>query len=75
MNLRETKNRQWYLEDPRCRKWIVQCSVCQIIGIKPETPNVPKLGFENTFPILELDRLGRCEDCQARSAENENDMK
>ncbi len=61
----ETRTQDWFLRDPRCRKWIVHCSRCQAYGRKPDTPStIPKYRFEEMFPIMQLDSQGRCEQCQ-----------
>jgi hypothetical protein len=51
----ETRTQEWFLNDPRCRKWIVQCSACQQYGRKPEAPSsIPKFRFEEMFPLMPL---------------------
>ena len=61
----ETRTLDWFLRDPRCRKWIQQCSACQQYGRKPETPEtVPKFRFEEMFPIMDLDNEGLCQACR-----------
>jgi hypothetical protein len=65
----ETRTLDWFLQDKRCQKWIVQCSTCRSYGRKPETPEtIPKYRFEEMFPIMQLDTNGKCEQCQ--QAEN-----
>lgn len=60
----ETKTQGWFLADPRTRKWITQCAACQQYGRKSDTPsNIPKVGFEQMFPVQDLDELGLCERC------------
>lgn len=61
----ETRTQDWFLRDPRTRRWVVQCSVCRMLGRKPETPPVPKVRFEEMFPVLELDEVGICQHCRA----------
>jgi hypothetical protein len=62
----ETRTLEWFLKDPRCRKWIVQCSACHLFGRKSDTPSsIPKFRFEEMFPIMELDENGRCSYCRA----------
>lgn len=61
----ETRTLEWFLRDPHCRKWIVQCLTCQIYGRKPDTPKtIPKYRFEEMFPSMELDHNGMCKQCQ-----------
>ncbi len=60
----ETKTLEWFLSDPRCRKWIQQCSSCRHYGRNPNTPDtIPKVNFEEMFPVIELDEEGICQDC------------
>lgn len=48
-----TRTLEWFLRDPRCRKWIVQCSGCRGYGRKRDTPGtIPKYRFEEMFPIM-----------------------
>ena len=61
----ETRTKEWFLNDPRCRKWIVQCVSCLQYGRKKDTPIlIPKYRFEEMFPVLELDKNGQCAICQ-----------
>jgi hypothetical protein len=61
----ETRSLDWFLRDPRCHKWIVQCSRCHQYGRRPGLPpTFPKYNFEVMFPELVLDAEGRCEQCQ-----------
>ena len=63
----ETRTHDWFLRDPRTRKWIVQCAGCHKYGRKPETPNtVPKVNFETMFPIMRIDDVGLCEVCAGK---------
>jgi hypothetical protein len=60
----ETKTQEWFLQDPRTRKWIRQCLACGQYGRDPATPeNIPKRNFEIMFPIIELNELGLCGYC------------
>jgi hypothetical protein len=61
----ETRTQDWFLWDPRCGEWIVQCIACQQFGRKPEAPLcVLKFRFEEMFPLLEIDELGVCQHCR-----------
>ena len=62
----ETRTLEWFLDDPRTRRWIVQCSGCAAYGRKPNTPTtIPKFRFEEMFPVMVLDEeRGRCEQCR-----------
>ena len=63
----ETRTQDWFLRDPRTRKWIVQCAACSQYGRKPDTPDsIPKVNFEAMFPVMHLDNVGLCEICSMR---------
>ncbi len=69
----ETRTLDWFLADPRCRKWIVQCSACGQYGRKPESLNtVPKYRFEEVFEMMQLDDLLVCEACRAAVPKQEH---
>ena len=60
----ETRTQEWFLADPRTRKWITQCLACQQYGRKASSPtSIPKVRFEEMFPVQELNELGVCERC------------
>ena len=60
----ETKTQQWFLDDPRTRRWIVQCGACGLYGRRSDTPaSVPKVNFEAMFPVMALDDQGLCANC------------
>jgi rRNA maturation endonuclease Nob1 len=62
----ETKTQEWFLRDPRTRKWIRQCLACGQYGRDPNSPqSIPKVNFEKMFPVMELDEVGMCQDCGA----------
>lgn len=61
-----SRTQEWFLRDPRTRKWIRQCVACGQYGRDPDTPeDVPKYYFEKMFPIIELDDRGFCKICAA----------
>jgi hypothetical protein len=63
----EAQNIEWHLRDPRTRKWLVQCVVCQRVGYKPNPPE-KFFGREHLlayFEPLELDENGVCRQCEA----------
>ena len=61
----ETRTQEWFLQDPRTRKWIVQCIACGQFGRRPDSPaTIPKVNFEVMFPIMHLDEAGVCESCR-----------
>lgn len=65
----ETRTQDWFLRDPRCRKWIVQCAACGLFGRKLEAPvSLPKYRFEEMFPIMELDEVGVCQHCRVATS-------
>jgi hypothetical protein len=60
-----TRTQDWFLRDPRCRRWIVQCAACRLFGRKPEAPaGMPKYRFEEMFPVMDLDERGICQHCR-----------
>jgi hypothetical protein len=59
---RSRYHRVWFLADPRTRKWITQCSACGQYGRRSDAPtNIPKVRFEEMFPIQDIDTAGLCE--------------
>ena len=62
----ETRTQDWFLRKPECRKWIRQCTSCGSFGRDPQRP-AKTLGFafDDMFPPMDSDDLGRCEQCQA----------
>lgn len=60
----ETRTQEWFLADPRTRKWITQCLTCQRFGRKSNSPtSIPKVRFEEIFPVQDLNENGLCERC------------
>lgn len=61
----ESKDINWHLNDPRTRKWIVQCSVCNTFGYKHDAPEefFGKAHLEKHFRPMQLNELDACEDC------------
>jgi hypothetical protein len=35
---RQDKDAEWHLNDPRTRKWMIQCVKCQAIGYPADAP-------------------------------------
>ena len=63
---RDLYNREWFLNDPRLTKWIVQCIHCQQYGRRPETPStVLNVKFEENVPLMSFDENGVCDVCRA----------
>ena len=75
MSHKYTKQAGKILEEfSHLEKWINQCSYCQKIGCKPQTPETPEhlkqRGYTslperllNNYEIVELNEYGVCEDC------------
>jgi hypothetical protein len=60
----QLRSQDWYLSDPRLKKWIVRCVACEAYGRKPNYPRtIPKANFEANFPEMELDEHGMCPAC------------
>lgn len=61
----ETNDINWHLNDPRTRKWIVQCSVCNTSGFRHDAPEkfFGKAHLEKNFRPMQLIELCACEDC------------
>lgn len=61
----ESKDINWHLNDPRTRKWIVQCSVCNTFGYEANAPEefFGKFHLEKHFRPMQLNELGACDDC------------
>ena len=66
----------WYLRDPRTRKWLIQCVTCQRVGYRVDAPEefFGRQSIRHNFQPLALDDSGRCAECKmARSlAEDTN---
>jgi hypothetical protein len=54
------------LKDPRCRKWMLQCSGCRRWGYRHDAPATffGRAHLEEYFEPLKLDERGLCEQCQ-----------
>lgn len=61
----ESKDINWHLNDPRTRKWIVQCCVCNTFGYRHDAPEkfFGRAHLEKHFRPMQLNELGACEDC------------
>lgn len=60
-------SREWFLNDPVSRKWIVQCTGCQEYGRKSGAPeNIPKAKFFDNFHEMPINDIGLCEMCESR---------
>lgn len=68
---RRTKQQQhdpeWHLNDPRTRKWLVQCGACQRVGYRADAPD-RFFGRDHVvryFEALDLDLVtGLCQYCR-----------
>jgi hypothetical protein len=67
--MKEQHNSEWYLRDPRTRKWMVQCIACKRWGYRHDAP--PKFFgrsmLERHFEAMTLNERGVCSCCQAES--------
>ncbi len=66
MTKREEHNAEWYLNDPRTRKWMVRCSACGTIGYRDDAPD-KFFGREQLikyFKAQNLDDQGMCAVCR-----------
>jgi hypothetical protein len=60
----EIRTQEWFLADPRTRKWITHCAACGQLGRKSNAPiNLPKVNFEVMFPVQDLNENGLCANC------------
>ncbi len=69
MTKREEHNAEWYLNDLRTRKWMVQCSACGVTGYRADVPN-KFFGWEQLikyFKAVNLDEQGMCRECRLAS--------
>jgi hypothetical protein len=64
----QTKDKEWHFDDPRTRKWMVQCVVCQVVGYKHDAPRefFGRHHLVRHFRPLEVDEAGVCVNCKAR---------
>jgi hypothetical protein len=67
---KEQNDPEWYLQDRRIRKWMVQCVACRRWGYRPDAP--PKfhgrVQLEKYLGELKLDERGLCDQCQTASS-------
>ena len=74
----ETHDPDWYLRDPRTRKWLVQCIACQRVGYRADAP--PHFFDRDRIVAhlhpLTLDSAGLCDECQhAQTLSNDTNNK
>jgi len=66
----EDKDAEWYLQDPRIRKWMVQCVACNRWGYRHDAP--PKFHgraqLEEHIGEIKLDERGICVQCREAGA-------
>lgn len=64
--LNQAQDIEWHLLDPRTRKWIVQCVVCQCTGYKVNAPEkfFGRAHLVKYFKPLALDERGICPVCR-----------
>jgi hypothetical protein len=61
------------LNDPRCRKWMLQCAGCLRWGYRYDAPAkfFGRALLEKYFEPLRLDERGLCEHCQTARSQKE----
>jgi hypothetical protein len=61
----ESNDAEWHLDDPRTRRWMIQCAGCRRWGYRADAP--PKFfgrsHMEKYFEELRLNPNGLCEQC------------
>ena len=57
---------EWYLSDPRARKWIAKCGTCDAASFAKGAPEkfFGRAQLERYFGVLVLDEAGRCPACE-----------
>lgn len=64
--MKEQHDFDWYLSDPRTRKWMVQCAACKRWGYRHDAP--PKFfgrsHLVKHFEEMKLDECGLCDECR-----------
>lgn len=62
----QAKDPEWHLNDPRVRKWMVQCVICQVIGYCADAPEkfFGRYHLVKHFKPISLDSAGICDDCK-----------
>jgi hypothetical protein len=68
MNIRnEQGDPEWYLKDPRIRRWMVQCAGCRRRGYRSDAPARfhGRSQLEKYIGELKVDAKGLCDNCQA----------
>jgi hypothetical protein len=67
---KEDKDAEWYLQEPRIRKWMVQCIACNRWGYRHDAP--PKFHgrsqLEQHIGETKLDEHGICDQCREAGA-------
>jgi hypothetical protein len=68
---REPNDAEWHLDDPRTRKWIVQCAACGTQGYRAGAPEkfFGRDHLVRHFEAIDLDEHGRCASCREASAD------
>jgi hypothetical protein len=63
---RQKHDPEWYLKDPRIRRWMARCSSCDTVGIRPGAP--PRFHgsdqYKELFEAPVLDEKGTCPVCR-----------
>ena len=63
---RQEHDAEWHFDDPRTRKWMVQCVACGVIGYRFDAPEqfFGRFHLVKYFDPISLDDRGLCEECQ-----------
>jgi hypothetical protein len=64
--MREEQDPEWYLQDPRTRKWMAQCVGCHRWGYHHDAPPefFGRAPLEKHIGKLNLDERGLCDQCR-----------
>src|ERR1700746_3252972 len=65
-NMREEHDPDWYLQDPRTRRWMAQCTGCRRWGFREDAPPefFGRVPLEKHIGKLNLDEGGLCDQCR-----------
>jgi len=65
----EQHDPEWYLSDPRTRKWMAQCAICSRWGYRSDAPSefFGRPALERYFEVIDQGDPPRCEQCRGPS--------
>lgn len=71
---KETHEPDWYLLDPRIRKWMARCATCTTVGVRNGAPAefFGSKQFEQHFEAPPLNEHGICRVCSEAMEANES---